>query len=112
MTRLQVFLAGLVLLVAWVVVRRVRNRARRGAVTPQPAGLDEINRWYAAARETLSSMEPSERASREERWEALGDEEKLDLSVEFLRDRFGRSAPGLFTRDEKLALGRAHAMTR
>jgi hypothetical protein len=112
MSRLQIVIASVAFIVVWVAVKWMRDRARRGAATPKTFELDEVNRWYAAARETIASLEPEERVRREARWEAFSKSEKLALTEEFLRGRFGQSAPRAFTRDEKLALGKAHLMSR
>jgi hypothetical protein len=109
--REYIIIGSVAFIVIWMVVRWLRSRKKQTKQSAEPA-LDDVNRWYGSTREKIALMEREDIKKREEQWEALPREEKLELSDSFLRDRFGPRIDGKFSAEEKLTLGRTYYLTR
>ena len=128
MSRLQIVVICIGVIVVWMSFRWFANRNKQGkgaagqvgpqaggagaGPKPRTAGVDEINAWYQDAREQISMLDATEVARRQRAWDALTDEQKLSLSEDFLRDRFGPKARQGFTKNEKLEIGKTSLLTR
>ncbi|HET6487507.1 MAG TPA: hypothetical protein VFH83_13860 [Spirochaetia bacterium] len=132
MSRMQIVVICLVVIVIWMGGRWLVNRGkgkgaggrsasgdRTGARSVTAAGgrsaaasVDEINQWYQDAREQIAMMDQGELVRRERAWNALADAEKLAASEAFLEERFGPKARRGFTRQEKLEIGKTARLTR
>ena len=106
MTRLQIIVICVVVIVVWMAARSLFRRLRQDPGKAPKVDLDEIDAWYQSARETIALMDWEERARREAEWAALSGEQRAAVSEQFLRDRFGPNAGRGFTRQERLEIGK------
>jgi hypothetical protein len=121
MSRFQIMLGSLAVIVVWVLIkwwirshRAARSAAAEtagtaGAGPAAPRGAQpavDLDSWYQAAQEQMFRMDDTERRRRQLEWDALPKAERLSRSERFLRERFGPQAAHGLSPSEKMALGR------
>ena len=105
MERWQIIVACVAFIVIWMMGKRLL----RGRKKPIEAGadLDRVEAWHQGAQDAIAMLGGDVLRRREELWEALGGERKLQVSEDFMAQRFGPRSLEIYSREEKLRIGRA-----
>ena len=109
MTNWRIFVVAVAFMIVWMVGKYLikRSKERRGESTSTTT-TDDVERWYGNAQDRLAAMEGEEAREREGEWDGLDRMQRVTLSDQFMRRRFGDRLTDGYTNDEKLKLGRAY----
>lgn len=110
MDRWQLIIIVVIATTAWFVYKKyVKKEPIWGESyrPPQP----EVENWYATVMDVVDNLDESLRANKEAAWGEKSDNEKLEYSEKFMREKFGQSAVDSYTRKQRMKIGLAHFVT-
>ena len=108
MDRWQIIVACVVFIVIWMVGKRLFQKPDGAAKSEarDVSAQDNVETWYSRAQERAAALDEQTTAARTKAWENLSAERQLDLAEEFIGSGFAPKLLDIYTREEKLKIGR------
>jgi hypothetical protein len=94
-------------IVVWMLGKRFLGKGKKVAQTPESETMRQVETWYGVAQEQVAFMEEAMRSKREEEWNGLSREERLQITDQFFTRHFGEKSVKLYNEEERLRVALA-----
>jgi len=110
MERWQLIVIVVIATSAWYLYKRFVKKEPiwgEGYRPPQP----EVEKWFATTMDAVDNMDEALRNEKETVWDKKSENEKLEYSENFIRNKFGQKAIEGYTRKQRIKIGLAHFLS-
>ena len=108
MDRGLIIILSIAFIVVWMLGKRFLGRSKTPPSNPDTELMRQVEAWFGVAQEQVAFMDEAPRSKREDEWNAMPVERRLELTNNFMTRHFSPRILVLYRDEERLRIGLVH----